>query len=84
MQDAGELGWDESPGERTLRFDVDRLPLTDGRFQLRFGLSTRPVTISTIGSMMPTASSSIPTGANAGFSASKEAGARRKSTTLRK
>ena len=39
VQDAGELGWDESPGERTLRFDVDRLPLTDGRFQLRFGLT---------------------------------------------
>ena len=39
VQDAGELGWDEGPGERTLRFDVDRLPLTDGRFQLRFGLS---------------------------------------------
>jgi ABC-type polysaccharide/polyol phosphate transport system ATPase subunit len=39
VQDAGELGWEEGPGERTLRFDVDRLPLTDGRFQLRFGLS---------------------------------------------
>jgi ABC-type polysaccharide/polyol phosphate transport system ATPase subunit len=39
VQDAGELGWEESPGERTLRFDVDRLPLADGRFQLRFGLS---------------------------------------------
>jgi ABC-type polysaccharide/polyol phosphate transport system ATPase subunit len=39
VQDAGELGWNEAPGERTLRFDVDRLPLTDGRFQLRFGLS---------------------------------------------
>jgi ABC-type polysaccharide/polyol phosphate transport system ATPase subunit len=39
VQDAGELGWDDAPGERTLRFDVDRLPLTDGRFQLRFGLS---------------------------------------------
>jgi len=39
VQDTGELGWDESPGERTLRFDVDSLPLTDGRFQLRFGLT---------------------------------------------
>ena len=39
VQDAGELGWDEAPGARTLRFDVDRFPLTDGRFQLRFGLS---------------------------------------------
>jgi ABC-2 type transport system ATP-binding protein len=41
VQDAGELGWEEEPGGRTLRFDVDRLPLTDGRFQLRFGLSDR-------------------------------------------
>ncbi|MBA3717991.1 MAG: ABC transporter ATP-binding protein [Actinobacteria bacterium] len=39
VQDAGDLGWEEAPGERTLRFDVERLPLTDGRFQLRFGLS---------------------------------------------
>jgi ABC-type polysaccharide/polyol phosphate transport system ATPase subunit len=39
VQDAGELGWEEEPGERTLRFEVERLPLTDGRFQLRFGLS---------------------------------------------
>jgi len=39
VQDAGELGWEEVAGERALRFDVDRLPLTDGRFQLRFGLS---------------------------------------------
>jgi len=39
VQDTGELGWDESPGERSLRFDVDSLPLTDGRFQLRFGLT---------------------------------------------
>ena len=39
VQDAGELGWDESPGDRTLRFDVERLPLSDGRFQLRFGLT---------------------------------------------
>jgi ABC-type polysaccharide/polyol phosphate transport system ATPase subunit len=39
VQDAGELGWEEASGERALRFDVDRLPLTDGRFQLRFGLS---------------------------------------------
>jgi len=39
VQDAGELGWEEVSGERMLRFDVERLPLTDGRFQLRFGLS---------------------------------------------
>jgi lipopolysaccharide transport system ATP-binding protein len=39
VQDTSELGWEERAGERTLRFDVDRLPLADGRFQLRFGLS---------------------------------------------
>jgi ABC-type polysaccharide/polyol phosphate transport system ATPase subunit len=39
VQEAGELGWEEAAGERTLRFDVDRLPLADGRFQLRFGLT---------------------------------------------
>jgi ABC-type polysaccharide/polyol phosphate transport system ATPase subunit len=39
VQDAADLGWDEVAGERTLRFDVDRLPLADGRFQLRFGLT---------------------------------------------
>jgi ABC-type polysaccharide/polyol phosphate transport system ATPase subunit len=36
-QDTGELGWDER-GELTLRLEVDRLPLADGRFQLRLGL----------------------------------------------
>ena len=37
-QDTAELGWDEAPGERTLRFEVERLPLADGRFHLRFEL----------------------------------------------
>ena len=37
-QDTGELGWEEAPGEWVLRFDVERLPLADGRFHLRFGL----------------------------------------------
>ena len=37
-QDTGELGWDEQPSERLLRFDVERLPLADGRFRLRFEL----------------------------------------------
>jgi ABC-type polysaccharide/polyol phosphate transport system ATPase subunit len=32
-----ELGW-RSGGERTLRFDVERLPLADGRFHLRGAL----------------------------------------------
>ncbi|MBD0330852.1 MAG: ABC transporter ATP-binding protein [Thermoleophilia bacterium] len=36
-QDTSELGWDER-GELALRFDVDRLPLADGRFRLRLGL----------------------------------------------
>jgi hypothetical protein len=39
VQDIAELGWEEQPGDLVLRFEVDRLPLADGRFQLRFGLS---------------------------------------------
>jgi ABC-type polysaccharide/polyol phosphate transport system ATPase subunit len=31
---ASQLGWDGEPGERQLRFELDRLPVTDGRFQL--------------------------------------------------
>jgi ABC-type polysaccharide/polyol phosphate transport system ATPase subunit len=38
-QDTNELGWTGRPGELRLRFDVDRLPLLDGRFHLRLGLS---------------------------------------------
>ena len=34
-----ELGWTAGPGTRVLRFEVDRLPLSDGRFHLRFGLT---------------------------------------------
>jgi ABC-type polysaccharide/polyol phosphate transport system ATPase subunit len=37
-QDAAELGWEEVAGEKTIRFELDRLPLADGRFHLRFGL----------------------------------------------
>jgi ABC-type polysaccharide/polyol phosphate transport system ATPase subunit len=37
-QDTAELGWEELPGERLLRFEVDRPPLADGRFRLRFEL----------------------------------------------
>jgi ABC-type polysaccharide/polyol phosphate transport system ATPase subunit len=37
MQDTSELGW-SGEGELTVRFDVDELPLADGRFHLRFGL----------------------------------------------
>jgi ABC-2 type transport system ATP-binding protein len=37
-QDTGEVGWEETPGERVLRFEVARPPLADGRFRLRFEL----------------------------------------------
>jgi hypothetical protein len=40
-QDTSELGWEEAPGERVLRFTVDELPLADGRFRLRFELGDR-------------------------------------------
>ena len=33
-----ELGWDGASGEREVRFELDRLPLADGRFHLRFAL----------------------------------------------
>jgi ABC-type polysaccharide/polyol phosphate transport system ATPase subunit len=33
-ESASRLGWDGEPGERQLRFELDRLPVTDGRFQL--------------------------------------------------
>jgi len=34
-----ELGWGHGPGERSLRFEVDRLPLAGGRYYLRCGLA---------------------------------------------
>jgi hypothetical protein len=34
-----ELGWDSDTVELTARFDVDQLPLADGRFHLRLGLA---------------------------------------------
>jgi hypothetical protein len=40
-QDTEELGWEAAPGERLLRFDVERPPLADGRFRLRFELGDR-------------------------------------------
>jgi lipopolysaccharide transport system ATP-binding protein len=40
-QDTAELGWEEQPGERTLRFTVEHPPLADGRFRLRFELGDR-------------------------------------------
>jgi ABC-type polysaccharide/polyol phosphate transport system ATPase subunit len=38
VQDTAELGWPRAGGELRVRFDVDRLPLADGRFHLRVGL----------------------------------------------
>jgi ABC-type polysaccharide/polyol phosphate transport system ATPase subunit len=40
-QDTAQLGWEETPGERLLRFAVERPPLADGRFRLRFELGDR-------------------------------------------
>jgi hypothetical protein len=39
LLDLGELGWDGGAGERILVFDADRIPLSDGRFRLRFTLA---------------------------------------------
>jgi ABC-type polysaccharide/polyol phosphate transport system ATPase subunit len=39
VQDTDDLGWPRAGGELRLRFDVDRLPLADGRFHLRVGLA---------------------------------------------
>lgn len=36
--DTAELGWDG--GEHVFRFDVDELPIAEGRFKLRFGLTS--------------------------------------------
>jgi ABC-type polysaccharide/polyol phosphate transport system ATPase subunit len=36
-QETSSLGWDGA-GEQVFRFDVDELPLAEGRFKLRFGL----------------------------------------------
>jgi ABC-type polysaccharide/polyol phosphate transport system ATPase subunit len=37
VQSTADLGWDGSPGERVFRFELDRLPVVDGRF--RFGVA---------------------------------------------
>ena len=37
--DTAELGWQDGGGEHALRYDIDSLPLSDGRFHLRLGLS---------------------------------------------
>jgi len=38
-RDTADLGWDAAGGERELRFRLERLPLADGRFHLRFALA---------------------------------------------
>ena len=37
-QPTAELGWSGKAGEHTLRFELDRLPLAEGRFHLRAAL----------------------------------------------
>jgi ABC-type polysaccharide/polyol phosphate transport system ATPase subunit len=38
-ESTAELGWDEATRELVARFEVDRLPLADGRFHVRLGLT---------------------------------------------
>ena len=38
-QSIAELGWGGGVSSLPIRFDVDELPLADGRFHLRLGLS---------------------------------------------
>ena len=42
VQDAESLGWDRAPGDRTVVFVVDSLPLSDGRFKLSVALADAP------------------------------------------
>jgi hypothetical protein len=37
--DLGRLGWAGENGERAIRFEIGELPLADGRFHLRLGLT---------------------------------------------
>jgi ABC-type polysaccharide/polyol phosphate transport system ATPase subunit len=37
--DAAELGWRSGDGDQLVRYDVERLPLGEGRFHLRLGLA---------------------------------------------
>jgi hypothetical protein len=39
VQSTSELGWDGSPGERQFRFELEQLPVVDGRFQFGVALS---------------------------------------------
>ena len=38
-QSTAELGWDDETTDLAIRFEVDELPLSDGRFHIRLGLS---------------------------------------------
>src|SRR5581483_1754911 len=38
VQSTADLGWDGAPGRRELRFELDALPLAEGRFHLRSAL----------------------------------------------
>jgi ABC-type polysaccharide/polyol phosphate transport system ATPase subunit len=42
LEDTAELGWEDGTPALALRFDIDHLPLADGRFRLRLGLVDRP------------------------------------------
>ena len=44
-RDLQELGWDGSPGERELRFAIERLPLGEGEFQLSVTLANAEGTL---------------------------------------
>jgi lipopolysaccharide transport system ATP-binding protein len=39
QQNVGELGWDGAPGERELRFLLEKLPLGEGEFQVSVALT---------------------------------------------
>jgi ABC-2 type transport system ATP-binding protein len=39
VESTADLGWDGSPGERQFRFELERLPVVDGRFQFGVALS---------------------------------------------
>ena len=39
QQNVGELGWDGAPGQRELRFLLEKLPLGEGEFQVSVALT---------------------------------------------
>ena len=63
--DTAELGWDDTGC--VLRFDVPELPLADGRFRLRLGLSDAPASTCTTRSTTRLRSSSTPAGESRGL-----------------